>query len=66
MKLRLKQAAREFKDWSVYMLAQKLDMPCQTVYSWSWGKAFPSYKNLERICDVLGCTPNDLLEVEYN
>lgn len=61
--VKVKEAAFKFKKWSVYRLAQKLDLPTQTVYSWSWGKTKPSYENLMRICNALGCTPNDLLGV---
>lgn len=64
MKLKIKDAAREFKNWSLYKLAQMLDVPSQTVYAWSWGKAFPSYKSLEKICNLLECTPNDLLDLD--
>ena len=61
MKAYIKEAARDFKNWSVYRLALEIDMPQQTVYAWVWGKTRPTYENLEKICKALGCTPNDLL-----
>lgn len=62
MRIQVKEAARKFKQWSVYRLAQAIDMPQQTVYSWVWGKTKPTYQNLEKICKALECTPNDLLK----
>lgn len=62
MQAHIKEAARKFKNWSVYRLAIEIDMSQQTVYSWAWGKTQPSYKSLEKICKALECTPNDILK----
>ena len=64
MKIRIKEIAARNKNWSLYKLAQELDVPQQTVYSWASGRTQPSYKNFERICLILDCTMNDLLEIE--
>jgi len=64
MKVKLKEAAKEKKNFSLYKLAQELDLPQQTVYSWAKGRTQPSYVNLDRICAVLGCKIEDILEAE--
>ena len=61
MKLNIAGAAKKFKKWSIYKLANELDLPQQTVYSWAWGKTHPTYANLKKICDALGCRAEDLL-----
>lgn len=61
MKLNLEKAAKHFKDWSLYRLAVELGVPNQAIYSWNSGKIIPNLKTIERICDTLDCTPNDLL-----
>ncbi len=64
MKIKLKETAKEKKNYSLYRLAQELDLPQQTVYSWAKGRTQPSYLNLDRICAVLDCTIGDILEAE--
>ena len=64
MKINLKETAKEKKNYSLYRLAQELDLPQQTVYSWAKGRTQPSYLNLDRICAVLDCTIGDILEAE--
>ncbi len=60
MKLDIQKAAKRFKKWSLYRLAIELDLPNQAVYSWNRGKRIPTIKSIQKICDVLNCTPNDL------
>ena len=64
MKIKLKETAKKKKDFSLYRLALELNVPQQTVYSWAKGRTQPSYYNLDRICDVLECKIEDLLEAE--
>ena len=64
MKIKIKEAAKEKKNYSLYKLAQELNLPQQTVYSWAKGRTQPSYYNMDRLCDVLGCKIEDLLEAE--
>lgn len=31
------------------------------LYNWEHGLGYPTVHNLMRLCDLYGCTPNDLL-----
>ncbi len=64
MKIKIKETAKEKKNYSLYKLAKVLNLPEQTVYSWAKGRTQPSYINLDRLCDVLECRIEDLLESE--
>ena len=64
MKIKIKEAAMLKKGYSLYRLAQELNLPQQTVYSWAKGRTQPSYYNLDRICNCLECDIADLLEAE--
>ena len=64
MKIKIKEYAKESKNWSLYKLAQMLNLPQQTVYSWASGRTQPSYDNLDKICDILECKVGDILEAE--
>lgn len=64
MKVKIKETAKLKKGYSLYRLAQVMDLPQQTVYSWAKGRTQPSYINLDKLCDVLECEISDLLEAE--
>ena len=64
MKIKIRETAKKKKNYSLYKLASVLNVPQQTVYSWAKGRTQPSYLNLDRICDVLDCKIEDLLEAE--
>ncbi len=64
MKIKIKEAVKAKKNWSLYKLAQVLELPQQTVYSWANGRTQPSYENMDRLCDVIGCSVGDLFEAE--
>ncbi len=64
MKIKIKETAKQKKNFSLYKLAQELNLPQQTVYSWAKGRTQPSYLNLDRICDILECKIEDILEAE--
>lgn len=64
MKIKIKEAARNKKGWSLYKLAQKMGVSQQTVYSWANNRTQPSYPNMDLLCKVIGCTLNDLFEPE--
>lgn len=66
MIIKIKEVARNKKNWSLYKLAQKLGLQQQTVYSWANGRTQPSYPNMEKLCEIIGCTLNDLFEPEIN
>lgn len=64
MKIKIKQVAKDKKDWSLYRLAKELALPQQTVYSWASGRTQPSYDNMDRLCDALDCTVGELFEAD--
>ena len=64
MKIKIKETAKSKKNYSLYKLAQIMNMPQQTIYSWAKGRTQPSYINLDKLCDVLDCNIADLLEAE--
>lgn len=64
MKIRIKEVARNKNKWSLYRLAKEMDLPQQTIYSWANGRTQPSYRNLDKLCSVLSCGINELLEPE--
>ena len=64
LKIRIKEAAREKKGWSLYRLAKELGLPQQTVYSWANGRTQPSYENMDKLCKILECAIGELFESE--
>lgn len=64
MKIKIKEAVKQVKGWSLYKLAKQLNLPQQTVYSWASGRTQPSYENMDRLCEVIGCGIEDLFEAE--
>ncbi len=64
MKIKIKEAVKKMKGWSLYKLAKVLNLPQQTVYSWASGRTQPSYENMDRLCDALECSVSDLFEAE--
>lgn len=64
MKIKIKEAAMKKKGWSLYKLAQELELTQQTVYSWANGRTQPSYINMDKLCDALDCSLSDLFEAE--
>ena len=64
MKVKIKETAKQKKNYSLYRLAQVMGLPQQTIYSWAKGRTQPSYLNLDRLCDILECKIEDLLEAE--
>ncbi len=64
LKIRIKETARTRKGWSLYRLAKELGLPQQTVYSWANGRTQPSYENMDRLCEILGCLLGELFEAE--
>lgn len=64
MKVKIKETAKIKKNYSLYRLAKEMNLPQQTIYSWAKGRTQPSYANLDRLCDILECGVEDLLEAE--
>jgi len=64
MKVKIKEIAKQKKNYSLYRLAQVMGLPQQTIYSWAKGRTQPSYLNLDKLCNILDCKIGDLLEAE--
>ena len=64
MKIKIKETVKIKRGWSLYKLAQVLNLPQQTVYSWASGRTQPSYENMDRLCETIGCSVSDLFEAE--
>ena len=64
MKKKIKEKQKKKKGWSLYKLAQVLNLPQQTVYSWASGRTQPSYENMDRLCEAISCSVGDLFEAE--
>ncbi len=64
MKIKIKDAVKKQKGWSLYKLAKVLQLPQQTVYSWASGRTQPSYENMDRLCEALNCGIGELFEAE--
>ena len=64
MKIKIKEIAKEKKGYSLYKLAQVMNLPQQTIYSWAKGRTQPSFSNLDKLCAVLECSVGELLEAE--
>ena len=64
MKVKIKETAKLKKDYSLYRLAKVMGLPQQTIYSWAKGRTQPSYLNLDKLCNILNCKIEDLLEAE--
>ena len=64
MKIKIKEKIKKKKGWSLYKLAQVLNLPQQTVYSWASGRTQPSYENMDRLCEAISCSVGDLFEAE--
>lgn len=63
MKIKLRELCQR-NNISLYKLAQMLDKPYQTIYSWANNRTQPSFLNMEKLCSVLNCEISDILEPE--
>ena len=64
MKFKLGEVLKE-KGKSVYWLKDKTGISHATIYKMSNNQTkMISFENLEKICVVLECKPNDLFEIE--
>jgi len=64
MKIKIKEAAKELKGWSLYRLAKEMGLPQQTIYSWASGRTQPSYENIDKLCAIIDCKLDNLFETE--
>ena len=45
-------------------LAERMGVPYQTVQRWESGQSFPQPRHLQRLCQTLDVTPDELLTPE--
>lgn len=64
MRLQIAEVARRNKGWNMRKLADKLQVEHQTVMYWNQGRAYPRLPMLVRLCRLLGCTFEELVEDE--
>lgn len=64
MNVKLKDRALRAGYRSLERLAHDVGCHPRTIYNFSSGKSNLTLDILEKICQVLKCKPNDLLEVE--
>lgn len=63
MKLKLKELL-DSKDKSVYWLKHETNISHATIYKMVNNETkMISFENLEKICNALNCTPNDIFEL---
>lgn len=55
------RAQRELTGMTQHMLAMTLCVPQSYISAWERGVWLPNVLQLWRICDVLGCSMNDLV-----
>ena len=55
--MKLQEAAKEFKGWSLYRLGKEMSdiVGLQAIYSWASGRTSPNDKYIKLICEKLGC-----------
>jgi len=64
MKVFIKETARTKKGYSLYKLAQIMNIPQQTVYSWAAGRTQPNWESMDILCTILECELGELFQVE--
>ncbi len=62
MRLRIAELARLNKGWSMRKVAERLKMEHQTILYWNQGRTCPRVPTLMRLCRLLECTVEELLD----
>ena len=62
MRLRIAEMAKGKKNWNMRDLADRLQIEHQTVLYWNQGRAYPRFPILVRLCRLLGCSVEELIE----
>jgi transcriptional regulator with XRE-family HTH domain len=61
MRLRIAELARLKKGWNMKKVAEKMDVEHQTILYWNQGRSYPRLPVLLRLCRLLECSIDDLL-----
>jgi DNA-binding Xre family transcriptional regulator len=62
VRLLISEVAYRKKGWNMRKLADRLAVDHQTVMYWNQGRAYPRFPTLVRLCRLLECTFEELLE----
>jgi transcriptional regulator with XRE-family HTH domain len=62
MRMRITELACRQKGWTMKKLADAMGVEHQTVMYWNQGRAFPRLPMLIRLCRLLGCKLDDMIE----
>jgi transcriptional regulator with XRE-family HTH domain len=61
MPLNIAKVAKK-KGWTLKRVADELDQEYQTVLYWNQGRSYPRVPTLFKLCQILDCTLDDLME----
>jgi transcriptional regulator with XRE-family HTH domain len=61
MRLRIAELARQKKGWNMRKVAERMDVEHQTIMYWNQGRSFPRLPVLMRLCRLLECSVEDLV-----
>ncbi len=62
MRIRVAEIARRNKGWNMRKVSEKLNIDHQTVLYWNQGRTIPRLPMLMRLCRLLACSVEDLVE----
>jgi len=62
MRMRISELACEKKGWTMKQLADMMGVEHQTVMYWNQGRSFPRLPMLIRLCRLVGCTLDDIID----
>ncbi len=62
LRLRIAEISLEKRGWTMKELAERLRVEHQTVLYWNQGRAFPRLPMMIKLCRVLGCKLDELVQ----
>jgi len=66
LRLRVAELALAHRGWTMRVLSEHLDVDHQTVMYWNQGRALPRLPMMLKICDLLGCKLDELVDERPN
>jgi DNA-binding Xre family transcriptional regulator len=61
LRLRIAEMSKANRGWTMKELAEQLMVDHQTVMYWNQGRAFPRLPMMLKLCQILGCKLDDLV-----
>lgn len=62
LRLKVSELSKLNRGWSMRELSERLMVDHQTVMYWNQGRAFPRLPMMLKVCQVLGCKLDELIE----